>query len=104
MEDYEEEFQEELSPTTEQQSSKESLSEQSFESALYRLEQIVGSLNNGRAPLAEALTLFEEGAGLLKYCTLELDKAEETVKLLTDTGANNSPQEQAMPPSPEEKS
>lgn len=78
--------------------------EQSFETALYRLEQIVGSLNNGRAPLAEALTLFEEGAGLLKYCTMELDKAEETVKLLTDTGANNSPQEQAMPPSPEEKS
>lgn len=82
----------------------EEATEQNFETALYRLEQIVGSLNNGRAPLAEALTLFEEGAGLLRYCNQQLDEAEAKVALLTDTGVNNSPQEQAMPPSPEEKS
>ncbi|MFI3253877.1 MAG: exodeoxyribonuclease VII small subunit [Eubacteriales bacterium] len=67
---------------------------QTFESALGRLEQIVGSLNNGRAPLAEALELFEEGAGLLAYCSKSLDDAEAKVNLLSNTGENGSPEVQ----------
>ncbi len=67
-----------------------------FESALGRLEQIVSSLNNGRAPLAEALELFEEGAGLLAYCSKSLDEAEAKVNLLTNTGENGSPEEKSF--------
>lgn len=69
----------------------------SFEEALARLEQIAGSLNNGRAPLAEALTLFEEGASLLRFCNQALDNAEQTVNLVLNNGENGSPNLQEMP-------
>ncbi len=74
----------------------------SFEEALQRLEQIVGSLNNGRAPLAEALSLFEEGAKLLQYCTTALEEAELKVNLLTDTGEQGTPALSPMPPQNQE--
>lgn len=53
-----------------------------FEQSLARLEEIVNLLGNGRAPLADSLALFEEGAGLLKYCNLELAEAEQKVEVL----------------------
>lgn len=55
----------------------------SFEASLQRLEEIVSLLNNGKAPLAESLTLFEEGAKLLGYCDGQLQQAEEKVALLS---------------------
>jgi exodeoxyribonuclease VII small subunit len=57
----------------------------SFEAGLERLQVIVACLEDSRLPLAEALRLFEEGAGLLRYCLAELERAEEQVKLLTET-------------------
>lgn len=68
----------------------------SFEESLARLEEIVSLLNNGRAPLAEALSLFEEGAGLLRTCTTQLDEAEAKVNLVTPTGENAQPETQPM--------
>ena len=47
-----------------------------FEGALARLEEIVGLLERGDAPLERAMSLFEEGAGLLRECTAQLDQAE----------------------------
>ncbi|MDR1603684.1 MAG: exodeoxyribonuclease VII small subunit [Gracilibacteraceae bacterium] len=58
---------------------------ESFEAGLERLQTIVTQLEDNRLPLAEALRLFEEGAGLLRYCHAELERAEEQVKLLTET-------------------
>ena len=54
-----------------------------FEPAVARLEEIVGLLERGDAPLEEAMKLFEEGAKLLRECTAQLDEAEQKVTLLT---------------------
>ena len=51
-----------------------------FEQNMARLEQIVRTLERGDAPLAESLTLFEEGTGLVRSCGQLLDQAELQVK------------------------
>lgn len=59
----------------------------SFEQAMDRLEEIVRQLEQGDAPLEEALSLFEEGSRLIKKCSTQLDKAEQKVsKLLAGPG------------------
>lgn len=57
-----------------------------------RLEEIVSLLERGDAPLEEAMTLFQEGAKLLRECTRQLDEAEQKVTLLT-AGEEGQPQE-----------
>lgn len=58
--------------------------EKSFEEALARLEEIVGLLDGGNAPLDQSLALFEEGAGLVKLCSAKLDNVEQRVKILVE--------------------
>ncbi|MGM9639196.1 MAG: exodeoxyribonuclease VII small subunit [Butyricicoccaceae bacterium] len=62
-----------------------------FEEAMQRLEEIIGMLERGDAPLDESLALFEEGTGLIKKCGAALDKAEQKVSLLVRT--ENGPAE-----------
>ena len=50
-----------------------------FEQAMARLEEIVAQLEAGDHPLAESLSLYEEGAKLMKQCVAMLDKAEQKV-------------------------
>ena len=64
-----------------------------FEQSMARLEEIVSQLERGDAPLEQAMALFEEGAGLLRECTRQLDEAEQKVTLLT-AGEGGSPVEQ----------
>lgn len=66
-----------------------------FEEAMARLEQIVSALEKGDSPLEEALALFEEGAGLMKQCAADLDKAEQKVSKLLP-GAGGEPTEEPM--------
>lgn len=66
-----------------------------FEQSMARLEEIVGLLERGEAPLEQAMTLFEEGAKLMRGCAGLLDQAEQKVALLT-AGADGRPQEQAF--------
>ena len=55
------------------------------EQAMVRLEEIVAQLEAGDHPLENALSLYEEGAKLMKQCSAMLDKAEQKVmKLRTD--------------------
>lgn len=68
-----------------------------FEQAMTRLEEIVGLLERGDAPLEQAMELFEEGAKLLRECTKQLDSAEQKVTLLT-AGEDGQPQEQPFVP------
>ena len=57
-----------------------------IEQAMGRLEEIVAQLESGDHPLEDALSLYEEGAKLMKQCTTLLDKAEQKVmKLRTDS-------------------
>lgn len=64
----------------------------SFEQSLARLDEIVRALEKGDAPLAESLGLFEEGAGLVKSCTEQLDEAQQRVVQLRKS-ADGSPEE-----------
>ena len=50
-----------------------------FEENMARLEEIVGKLEKGDAPLSDSLKLFEEGTMLIAQCRTELDKAEQQV-------------------------
>ena len=61
-----------------------------FETSMLRLEEIVGLLERGEAPLEQAMKLFEEGAKLLRECTARLDAAEQKVSILT-AGEHGSP-------------
>lgn len=72
----------------------------SFEQSLARLEEIVGALERGDAPLEEALALFEEGATLMKQCGQTLAKAEQKVALIVK-GADGTPEKKPFAAEPE---
>ncbi len=57
--------------------------QKTFEEAIERLEEIIGLLEAGQAPLDDSLKYFEEGIGLVKLCTAKLDKAEQKITILT---------------------
>ena len=63
-----------------------------YEEAAARLQEIVSSLEKGNLPLADSLTLFEEGTALIKRCTELLDQAEQKVVMLRK-GADGAPEE-----------
>lgn len=58
----------------------------SFEVSLQRLESIVGELERQTLPLDNALSLYEEGVGLVKVCQKILHTAEQKVRLLSEDG------------------
>jgi exodeoxyribonuclease VII small subunit len=66
-----------------------------FESALLRLEEIVGALEEGQIPLADSLAHYEEGIKLLKQCYQSLGQAERRIELLSRVdsagGAHSEP-------------
>lgn len=51
--------------------------EQTFETALARLEDIVAQLETGEVALEEAMTLYEEGVRLSALCQSKLTAAEK---------------------------
>ena len=58
------------------------MTKQTFESAIKKLEQIVGDLESGDLPLEKALKKFEEGVQLSTFCTRILDETEKKVTIL----------------------
>ena len=56
--------------------------ELTFESAMSRLEEIVGQLESGKVSLDVSLKLNEEGIGLVRFCSDTLDKAEQKIKIV----------------------
>ena len=63
-----------------------------FEQSLKRLDEIVKSLEKGDVSLAESMSFFEEGTGLIKSCGDMLDEAEQKVVMLKK-GADGAPVE-----------
>ena len=60
-----------------------------FEAALEKLENIVNDLESGDVALEEALKKYEEGIKLARSCQVQLDDAEQKIKLLSrDTKGN----------------
>ena len=56
--------------------------ELTFESAMVRLEQIVGHLESGKVSLDDSLKLYEEGIELVRFCSNTLDSAEQKIKVI----------------------
>jgi len=57
----------------------------SFEHSLKRLEEIVESLEQGKASLDEAVGLYEEGIQLSKECAEKLKATELKIRKLAKT-------------------
>lgn len=56
------------------------LSSLSFEQALKELEEIVGKLESGQAPLEESIALYGRGAELKAHCEAKLEQARLRVE------------------------
>lgn len=54
-----------------------------YEQALAELEQIVNELESSDRTLEEALTLYERGQVLARYCSKLLDQAELRIEQLS---------------------
>jgi len=73
-----------------------------FEEALSELEAIVRRLENEQLSLDEAISLFEEGIKLSRFCAARLEEAEKKVSLLLKDDQGNvseKPFDDAEPPS-----
>jgi len=62
----------------------------SFEEALSQLEGIVKSLEGGRSTLAQAISEYERGTALRRYCEAKLAEAEAKVQAVVESGAGLS--------------
>jgi len=57
-----------------------------FEKSLQELEGLIAKLEGGELPLAESLTLFEQGIALTRRCHTQLAEARQRVELLLKDG------------------
>jgi exodeoxyribonuclease VII small subunit len=62
-----------------------------FEDAQKELEQIVQRLEHGRAPLDEALALWERGEQLYRLCRERLDTAQGRIEELAKRVEESKP-------------
>jgi exodeoxyribonuclease VII small subunit len=62
----------------------------SFEERLNRLESLSEKLREGKIPLEEAVSIFEEGMKLAKDLEKELAKIERKVEILVNEPARKS--------------
>ncbi len=65
------------------ETSNDDVATMSFEKALEELEQIVGKLESGRAPLAESIAIYERGEALNGHCEMLLKTAEARIEKIT---------------------
>ena len=73
----------------------------SFEAALRRLEEIVETLESGELSLEESIKIFEEGVGLTRTCSKQLETAEQKVTtLLAEAEGTPSPESAPAPEGP----
>lgn len=66
------------------------IEQMSFEEALRALEEIVGKLERGDAPLDQSITLYERGEKLRAACQKRLDAAQARIEKIV-TSADGSP-------------
>jgi exodeoxyribonuclease VII small subunit len=55
----------------------------SFEAALSELEQIVGRLESGQAPLEASIDMYKRGAALKAHCEAKLNAARLQVEQIS---------------------
>jgi exodeoxyribonuclease VII small subunit len=64
---------------------------QTFETAIERLERIVEEMEGDKLPLEKLLERYEEGSTLVKVCQEKLETAERRIEIIT-RGASGKPQ------------
>jgi exodeoxyribonuclease VII small subunit len=69
-----------------------------FEKKLGRLEDIVEKMETGELTLEDSLKLFEEGVKLSRECNVQLNEAEQKVKLLLGVDADGNAIERDFTP------
>jgi exodeoxyribonuclease VII small subunit len=62
----------------------------SFETAMERLEKIVGEMESSKLPLEELLVRYEEGIRLVGLCNQRLVGAESRIETLSRPGNGKS--------------
>jgi exodeoxyribonuclease VII small subunit len=69
------------------------MTEEKFEEALKKLEDIVREMESGDLTLEESLKSFEEGIRLSRFCAKKLDEAERRIEVLlkNEEGADIKP-------------
>jgi exodeoxyribonuclease VII small subunit len=72
-------------------------SEESFESAMMRLEKIVEQMESDQLPLEELLTRYEEGVTLVKACEQKLAAVEKRIDIITRNAAGEPQIEEFEP-------
>lgn len=65
------------------ETSNEDVKAMSFEAALAELERIVGTLESGKAPLAESIEIYARGEALKSHCEALLKAAEARIEKIT---------------------
>lgn len=63
--------------------------QQSFESAMERLEEIASLMDNGKLSLDDSIKLFSEGAKLVDYCNSNLNQAQLKIEELFPNEVEN---------------
>ena len=58
-----------------------------FDQALDRLESIVQGLEKVDISVEDALTLYEEGIKLVRFCSRKLSEVEKKIELITREGS-----------------
>ena len=66
------------------------MAEQTYETAIKRLEEVVDQLENGKLPLDKLLEYYEEGTKLATFCNTCLDKAQLKITELAELEANDN--------------
>lgn len=72
---------------------------QTFETSMARLEQIVRAMERGDVALEESLKLFQEGTELVRNCQKLLDEAQLQIKKIM-TAPDGSPVEEEFQDEP----
>jgi exodeoxyribonuclease VII small subunit len=57
-----------------------------FETSLQELEALIHQLERGDLPLADSLSLFEQGVALTRRCHASLSEAQQRVEILLKDG------------------
>ena len=59
------------------------MNDMTFEMAISQLEEIISRMESGNAPLADALSDYENAVKLVRHCTELLENAEKKLTVLT---------------------
>jgi len=67
------------------------MAKKNFETALARLEQIAGELEEGDITLESSLKKFDEGMKLVQFCNQKLEESQQQIDILLNKNGSLTP-------------